>query len=170
MNAEIRRATAEDIPHVAALEQELVRGDAPGDPYLVRDLQRQDVEEQYRTLIASDGAVCLVATHQGEVVGYLSGGWKDSPRWRPVKATEIHALYLRAAFRSQGIGRRLIEEFVRWSEERDAAVVEVGAFAANTRAVTFYERAGFRPTLVHLERPVGPAAGSAPDASDASHE
>jgi ribosomal protein S18 acetylase RimI-like enzyme len=158
MNAEIRRATAEDIPHVAALEQELVRGDAPGDPYLVRDLQRQDVEEQYHTLIASDWAVCLVATHQGEVVGYLSGGWKDSPKWRPVKATEIHALYLREAFRSQGIGRRLIEEFVRWSEERDAAVVEVGAFAANTRAVTFYERAGFRPTLVHLERPVGPPA------------
>ena len=83
MNAEIRRATAEDIPHVAALEQELVRGDAPGDPYLVRDLQRQDVEEQYHTLIASDWAVCLVATHQGEVVGYLSGGWKDSPKWRP---------------------------------------------------------------------------------------
>src|SRR5919199_4534775 len=118
MNAEIRRATAEDIPHVAPLEQELVRGDAPGDPYLVRDLQRQDVEEQYHTLIASDGAVCLVATHRGEVVGYLSGGWKDSPKWRPVKATEIPALYLREAFRSQGIGRRLIEEFVRWSEER----------------------------------------------------
>ena len=165
MNAEIRRATGEDAPRVAALEQELVHGDAPGDPYLVRDLQRHDVEEQYRTLIASDWAVCLVATHQGEVVGYLSRGWKDSPKWRPVKATEIHALYLREAFRSQGIGRRLIEEFVHWSEERGAEVVEVGAFAANTRALAFYERAGFRPTLVHLEKPVGPAAGPAPNAS-----
>ena len=158
---------------MAALEQELVRGDAPGDPYLVRDLRPQDVEEQYRALIAADWAVCLVATHQGEVVGYLSGGWKDSPKWRPVKATEIQALYLREAFRSQGIGTRLIDEFVRWSTQRGAQVVEVGAFASNTRALAFYERAGFRPTLVHLERPVGPvepAAESAPDASDASHE
>ena len=156
MDAEIRCATGEDAPRVAALEQELVRGDALGDPYLVRNLRQHDVEEQYRTLIASDWAVCLVATHRGEVVGYLSGGWKDSPKWRPVKATEIHALYLRGAFRSQGIGTRLVDEFVRWSRERGAEVVEVGAFAANARAVAFYKRAGFRPALVPLERPVDP--------------
>ena len=57
MTIEIRRATAGDVPVVAALEQELVRGDAPGDPYLVRALQRDEVEDQYRTLIAADWAV-----------------------------------------------------------------------------------------------------------------
>ena len=114
MNVEIRQATADDVPAIAALEQELVRGDAPGDPYLVRNLDQHEVEEQYRRLIAADGSVCIVAVHNGEVVGYLSGGSKDSPKWRPVEATEIHALYLREAFRSQGIGTRLIEEFVRW--------------------------------------------------------
>ncbi len=163
MNIEIRPATAEDVPAVAALEQDLVRGDAPGDPYLVRTLQRQEVEDQYRKLIASDWAVCLVATYGGQVVGYLSGGRKDSPRWRPVNATEIHALYLHEAFRNQGIGTLLVDEFVRWSRERGAEVVEVGAFASNTRAVAFYEKAGFRPTLVHLERPVGPAADVSQD-------
>jgi GNAT superfamily N-acetyltransferase len=158
VNVEVRQATADDVPAIAGLEQELVRGDAPGDPYLVRPLDRHEVEAQYRSLIAADWAVCLVAVHDGDVVGYLSGGRKDSPKWRPVEATEIHALYLKEAFRSQGIGTRLIDAFVRWSKQRGAEVVEVGAFAANTRAVAFYERAGFRPTLVHLERPVDPPA------------
>ena len=72
MDAEIRRAARENAPRVAALEQELVRGDAPGDPYLVRDLQRHEVEEQYRTLIASDWAVCLVAVHDQEAVVALA--------------------------------------------------------------------------------------------------
>ncbi len=162
MSIEIRRATAEDVPAVAALEQELVHGDAVGDPYLVREPSRHDVEEQLRKVVAGDWGICLVATHEGQVIGYLSGGHKDSPRWRPVGATEIHALYLRDAFRGLGIGARLVAAFVRWSERRGAEVVEVGAFASNTRALAFYEREGFRPTLVHLEKPVGPAAGSAP--------
>ena len=162
MSVEVRRATAEDVPAMATLEQELLRDDAVGDPYLVRELTRKDVEEQLRKVVGGDWGICLVATHGGQVVGYLSCGYKDSPRWRPVKATEIHALYLREAFRSRGIGGRLIAELVRWSELRGAEVVEVGAFASNTRALAFYERAGFRPTLVHLEMPVGPAAGSAP--------
>ena len=158
MNIEIRCATAEDVPAVAVLEQELVRGDAPGDPYLVRALQRQEVEEQYRTLIAADWTVCLVAAHRGQVVGYLSGGWKDSPRWRPVKATEIHALYLQEAFRGSGTGARLVDAFARWSRDRGAEVVEVGAFASNLRALEFYEKTGVPADA----RPSGEAAGRTP--------
>lgn len=165
MNTEIRRATAEDVPAVAALEQELVRGDAPGDPYLVRTLMRPEVEEQLRKVVDGDWGVCLVATHDGEVVGYLSGGWKDSPQWRPTKATEIHALYLKDGFRGQGTGTRLVDEFVRWSWDRGAEIVEVSAFASNPRAIEFSAKTGFRPTLVHLERPLGPPADAESDAS-----
>lgn len=165
MNTEIRPATAEDVPAVATLEQELVRGDAPGDPYLVRTLLRQEVEDQLRKVIDGDWGVCLVATHDGEVVGYLSGGWKESPRWRPVQATEIHTLYLKEGFRGQGTGTRLVDEFVRWSWDRGAEVVEVGAFASNPGAIEFYARTGFLPTLVHLEKPRRPGAGPQHDAS-----
>ena len=57
VDIEIGRATEEDVPAVAALELLLVRGDAPGDRYPVRTLQRHDMEEQYRTLIAAEWAV-----------------------------------------------------------------------------------------------------------------
>jgi GNAT superfamily N-acetyltransferase len=70
------------------------------------------------------------------------------------------------AFRSQGLGTRLVDAFVRWSRERDAEVVEGAAFAANARAVALYEHAGLRPTLAHLEKLLGPAA----DAAGGSHD
>ena len=154
MNVEIRPATSEDIPALATLEQELVRTDAPGDPYLVRTKTQQELEQHYHEVLARDWGLCLVATHDGQVVGYLTGSTKDSPDWRPVNATEIHALYLKEAFRGHGIGTGLVDSFVRWSIDRGAEVVEVGAFASNPRALQFYERSGFRPTLIHFELPL----------------
>ena len=154
MTAEIRLATAEDVPTLAMLEQELVRTDAPGDPYLVRTKTLQELEAHYREVLTRDWGLCLVAAQDGELVGYLTGSTTDSPDWRPVTATEIHALFVKEPFRSQGIGTRLVDAFVHWSRERGVEVVELGAFASNARALQFYQRAGFRPTLVHLELPL----------------
>ena len=150
----IRRATPKDLPVIAALERELVRTDAPGDPYLVRSWTQQEVEERFHPIIAAGWAVCLVAECGGRVVGYLSGGIKDPPWWRPVKATEIHSIYVEEQFRSRGFGTQLIDAFVRWSRDHDAQVVEVGAFASNVRAIEFYEKTGFQPSLIHLELPL----------------
>ncbi|CAA9245565.1 MAG: hypothetical protein AVDCRST_MAG77-1864 [uncultured Chloroflexi bacterium] len=153
-NGKVREATLEDLPAVIVLEQDLIRTDAPGDPYLVRTPMQQEMEEQFRKVITGDWGVCLVAEHGDQVIGYLSGGIKDSPRWRPARATEIHALFVRDGFRNVGIGAQLVDTFVRWSRERGAQVVEVGAFASNARGLQFYERMGFRPTMVHLELPL----------------
>ena len=154
MIAEIRLATPEDIRALAMLEQELVCTDAPGDPYLVRTKPLHDLEGQFREVLTREWGLCLIAAQDREVVGYLTGSTKNSPEWRPVAATEIHALYIKEAFRGQGIGTRLVDAFVHWSRERGVEVVALGAFASNPRALQFYQRAGFRATIIHLELPL----------------
>ena len=163
--AQIRRATLEDVPAIAALERELVRTDAPGDPYLVRTTSQQEAENQTRRLVESSWGVSLVAEARGRIVGFLSGGIKDSPAWRPVRATEIHTIFVEG-YRGQGLGTRLLEAFVRWSQAHGVQAIDVGAFASNERAIAFYRRAGFRPTLVtwELQLPAGsPANDATPD-------
>src|SRR5688572_25799852 len=132
VTAEIRPATPADVPALAVLEQELVRTDAPGDPYLVRTKLLHELEEHYREVLTRDWGLCLVAAQDGEVVGYLTGSTKDSPDWRPVTATEIHAIFVKDSFRGRGIGTHLVDAFLHWSRERGVEVVELGAFASNS--------------------------------------
>jgi GNAT superfamily N-acetyltransferase len=70
----------------------------------------------------------------------------------PVKATEVRGIFVKAPFRGQGIGRRLMAAFLRWSGEQQAHAVELGVFFSNARARAFYDRLGFAPTLVTMER------------------
>lgn len=46
-------------------------------------------------------------------------------------------------YRSMGIGARLVDKFFKWSRELGADMAFVAAFSPNTRAIAFYDRAGF---------------------------
>ncbi|MBT0771572.1 GNAT family N-acetyltransferase [Kineosporia sp. J2-2] len=62
----------------------------------------------------------------------------------------------------QGFGRQLISRFLAAVHEAGAPAVHLGAAAANTGAIAFYHRLGFRPlpidepSVVYLGRPTAP--------------
>jgi ribosomal protein S18 acetylase RimI-like enzyme len=47
------------------------------------------------------------------------------------------------AFRRQGIGRRLVEAVIAKAREKGLKKIELGVYASNQAAVTFYRKAGF---------------------------
>ncbi len=62
-------------------------------------------------------------------------------------------MYVLEGYRGQGVGARLVDEFLGWAWSRGAERASVVvAYAANERAIRFYQRAGFRPKSVSLER------------------
>src|SRR5664279_670893 len=77
----------------------------------------------------------LLAERDDDVVGVAS----SSPRSddRPGPLLELNSLYVAQGMRNAGLGARLLDELLR-----DAPAV-LWAFAANTRAIAFYERRGF---------------------------
>jgi GNAT superfamily N-acetyltransferase len=81
----------------------------------------------------------LIAEAAGEHGGGLLGVASSSPRddERPGPALELNSLYVADGMRGAGLGARLITELLR-----DAPAV-LWVFAANVRAVSFYERRGF---------------------------
>jgi RimJ/RimL family protein N-acetyltransferase len=82
----------------------------------------------------------FVALAEGEVVG-----WCDIARFR--RPTEAHrgrlGMGIVAAYRSRGVGRRLIEAALRRAREIRLTRIELDAYADNSRAITLYERVGF---------------------------
>ena len=89
---------------------------------------------RWRELIEAGGK--LLAVHDAEIVGFATAGPARDPA--PPADTELHAIYLRAAWHGTGVGQALL----------DAALGDRAAYVwvleGNARAAAFYARNGFR--------------------------
>jgi phosphinothricin acetyltransferase len=54
------------------------------------------------------------------------------------------SVYVAAAERGRGIGRLLLEELIRMSEEAGVWTIQTGIFPENTASIRLHERVGFR--------------------------
>ena len=93
-----------------------------------------------RTLVAGDTATRVLATADGVVHGFASGGWRRSSKL-PADG-EIYALYLRPEAVGQGFGRRLVNVFSRVLKARGAHELGLWVLATNVRARGFYGHLG----------------------------
>ena len=64
---------------------------------------------------------------------------------------ELESMYVREAYRGQGVGQQLVQKFLEWARERGVERVSVTAYVANERAVAFYEKLGFTAKSLTLE-------------------
>jgi GNAT superfamily N-acetyltransferase len=112
-------------------------------------------EHHFGSLLVEERSACLLAEFDGEVVGYLAGYAGAGAHIRPVAVAELESMYVMEGYRGRGLGTRMVEGFLDWAGTRGAERVSVTAYAANNRALRFYERNGFGPKSLTLERSVG---------------
>lgn len=155
-SAKIRQAGPDDVPEIVALNAALFREDAGRrDPFTDQGWPGREGREYFAGFLARDGSLGLLAESGDEVVGYLVGYVRDGSSLRPVRMAELESMYVLEEYRCRGVGARLVGEFLRWARERGAERASVTAYAANTGAVRFYERSGFRPKSLTLEAGIG---------------
>lgn len=94
----------------------------------------------------------LVAEVDGHLVGSLHGYLRPSNAWRTVPIAEIITLFVEPGLRNQRLGEALVAEFRTWATGMGAKRLAVSAFAANERAIRFYQRVGFHPYELMLEQ------------------
>lgn len=147
----VRRATPDDVSGLLACVAGLFAEDgAARDPLRDPHWPARHGEQWCRELLAGADALVLVADAGGEIVGHLVGTFAGaSAMWLAARA-ELVSMYVAPAWRSGGVGGRLVAEFTAWARERGAARLVVDAYAANEGAVRFYRRNGFAPRSVTL--------------------
>ncbi len=103
---------------------------------------RVSFEKYYQAVVAQPNNVYLVAEADGMAVGFLSChgqlllhhmGW----------AYEIQELFVEEAYRSAGIGKKLLEALEAILSEREYDVLEVTSNVKRTAAHKFYLQNGF---------------------------
>lgn len=103
-------------------------------------------------------SIGLVAEVGGQFGGFLLGRvgeWDSVP---PIvlqhKTGIVDVICVRADLRNQGVGTRLVAEAMRKMEARDAVRIETICEVGNEGARRLWTRAGFRPSLQRMWKPV----------------
>jgi GNAT superfamily N-acetyltransferase len=148
---EIRPATLDDLDGLARDSADLFAEDgAARDRLRDRDWPRDNNRTWCAGLIVAPDALVLVATEDSSVVGHLIGTFSPvSSMWTAARA-ELVSTHVAPPYRGQGIGGRMVEDFITWGRERGAARLHVSAYAANSPAIRFYQRYGFVPLSIEL--------------------
>lgn len=98
-----------------------------------------------------DDGIALVAKDEGRIVGFLTGGIEATMPFKTYRQHgHIHNLFILKEHRGQGIGVRLIRQFIQECQENDVhrIVTDSDDIAALRR---FYTSLGFRITGVNYE-------------------
>lgn len=118
--------------------------------------------ELYRELLAKPDTILLIATADGQAIGYgLAHVMHVEDTWIPDtwqtgrRIGEIESVSVLPEHRGSGLGSQLLEEL----EARLAAVgvddLILGVLPGNADAIRLYERRGYRSTWLYLSRLAG---------------
>ena len=144
---QIRRATAYDNELLARLAGETFPGNFVGmdEP----DAMAAYIEERFTpdaqaAELAQAGSTFFIAYLDGEPVGYARMREEKYPEaLSSSDAVEIHRLYVTQPYWSRGVGRALMDACIDEAGARGRAVVWLGAWSENPRALDFYRSLGF---------------------------
>ena len=151
----IRPATPADLPTLGILAAQLVRQHHGFDP--LRFFLVEPLEEGYASWLGKElkkqGTVILVAEQDGVVVGYTYGSMVERD-WNALldACGAIHDVFIDAQARRGGVATQLVKATLARFVELGAPRVVLSTATKNVAAQRFFERLGFRSTMIEYTR------------------
>lgn len=156
LNTLIRDASHADLTHLGRLGALLVQEHHDFDRrrfLAAKNRTPHDYASFLATRLEDRNAVVLVAETKGETIGYAYGeieGYDYMSLRGP--AGVLNDLIVDPAYRGQGVGRLLLDASISRLKSLNAPRVVLSTAAKNKSAQRFFERNGFRPTMIEMTR------------------
>lgn len=149
----IRPARTDEVKTLQDLNDEVFIDNYKYDPDLRLDWAQSDDggKEYFTELLANKDSLCIIAEVEGRPVGYLAASQKIIS-YRKSSCIELDNMGVIPAFRSMGIGTKLIQHLYSMAREQGYQRVYVNAYFHNTKAIEFYKRNGFSEIDISLEK------------------
>ncbi|WOD10213.1 GNAT family N-acetyltransferase [Pseudomonas sp. NyZ704] len=144
----IRPAQPTDLPQLLQFEQGVIEAERTYNT----DIRNQARYYDLNQLIADERSLLLVAEQTGALVG---SGYAQLRESKPHLHHDFHSylgfMYVKPAYRGQGVNRAIINRLLAWSREKQATHCYLDVYAGNAAAVRAYEKAGFSNSLVEMK-------------------
>ena len=145
-------ATTDDLDSLSNMWVELIRSQRQYGTHLLAGANRAAAREFLARYVAADQV--QVARASSAVIGFVmyhvATGVYDQDTTRGV----VDNVYVRPAHQGRGVGSRLLDAAEAALAEAGVETLAISVLAANEGARRLYERRGYRPHRIELERAV----------------
>ncbi|MFB6111424.1 MAG: GNAT family N-acetyltransferase [Halobacteriaceae archaeon] len=148
----IELADAEDIDALATLWVGLVRSQRQHGAHLEAESNEATARDVIGRYVAADDL--LVAREAGQLLGFAMVHVETGMYHQDVTRGVIDNVYVRPPDRDRGLGTDLVEAAEAHLGAAGAEVVTLSVLAANADARRFYERLGYEPHRLELEKDI----------------
>jgi ribosomal protein S18 acetylase RimI-like enzyme len=143
-------ATLADLDRLVELWVELASDQHAYDSHLAAEPNRTPAREALASRVVTGG---VRVVRDGDIVGFVMFGLEHGSYEQTVTRGVVHNLFVVPGARGRGIGSALLATAESALADEGADVVALEAMAENEDARRFYERNGYRPHRVELEKP-----------------
>lgn len=149
----IRFVRPTEVSTLQDLNQEVFTDNAKYDPDIILDWAYSEVGRKYfEDLVQDPASICFVAeTENGELVGYIAASPK-SFSYRKSKYIEVDNMGVLPEYRSQGVGKMLMEFCLAEAKNRGYQRAFVDCYFKNEKALAFYKKNGYHEMATSLEQ------------------
>ena len=95
--------------------------------------------------------ICLTAEKDNNVIGYLMAENKSSNA-SSIKYAELRDMRVRNEHQGKGVGTLLVRQFIRWAKDEGYERLSVDVYALSEKNIGFYQKFGFTPKTLTMER------------------
>lgn len=152
--ATIRTATLDDLDTIQALNAQLFNFEQQfSDSYNCNWMyEPAGIDYFTRRIANADGnSICLVASSENNIIGYLAAYVGTYAYRTPNPIVELENMFVTEQFRGQGVGTLLVERMKTIAQTKGAERMRVGLLANNVKAQAFYAERGFKPHELIME-------------------
>jgi ribosomal protein S18 acetylase RimI-like enzyme len=156
---QVRVATAADAEAVARLSVHLQALHREACPALFNAPDIQAAAKFFLQQMAEPEVLVLLAHRNEKPLGYLFGKEVHSPAnpfTAAVSLFYVHHMAVAPDARRSGVGRMLMSNTEAEAGTRGLASVRLNTWAFNTTAHRFFERVGYAPLSINMERVLEP--------------
>lgn len=149
----IRKATIDDAKQLAVLFRQLHEHHIRISHESYRMPFAQYFELEVRSFLEDEEMTVLVSEESGALTAYavISMIRRDSAERIPARICYIKHFTVAEEHRRSGIGTELFEAVKCFAREQKCDCIQLGAAAANSDALRFYEKQGMIPRTIRLE-------------------
>ncbi len=153
----IKKASIDDLEIIQELNNKLSKKESIDFDTTVNPLfaTTEQGTSYFKRMIEDEDNIVLIAKDEGNPIGYIAAGIEKVGSFRIIpNLCEIDNMWIDEPYRSQGIGRKLIEEVTTWANSKGIKRMRVIASYDNIKAINFYKREGFSEYDLILEKDI----------------
>lgn len=152
MAVEIRRARIGDEERIAEFAIRLVEQHVEYDPHRFSLFATvAGAVDFYRERISDPASAVIIAEVDNILAGFAFVSYVERDYAEMLETGAwLHDLYVATDFRTSGIGKAILDEVIEAAREMKAEKLVLTVAAKNAIARDFFERSGFRPTMMEM--------------------